>query len=70
MNYETADEQKYIQRRRNPDYWWLRSHPEDIIQADIVDYDGSLGSVSVEGEWNKSFGDDYWGGVVPALCIF
>ncbi len=56
--------------QRNPDYWWLRSHPEDNIQADIVDYDGSLGSVSVEGERNKIFGDDYWGGVVPALCIF
>ena len=53
------------------DYWWLRSSPEvnNTLHnsADIVDSDGSLTSMGVEGD---SIFTCYWGGLVPALCIF
>ena len=52
----------------NADYWWLRSGPGNVnFQADIVDFNGTITSQSVETDDN--FSDNYWGGIVPALCI-
>lgn len=52
-------------------YWWLRSSSEeDTNQIDIVDLNGSLDWAEVDGDFTEQSINSYWGGVVPALCIF